>query len=313
MSALYTADEIITLARSIAAVPNSGALGSTDADMLRLLNEWLGTVLVPAIAAAKEDYYSVPVRTPCVSTTDRYRIHPRAMFSKVRTVRYVNADGEFVRTLTLLPSADLEEYGITGKETADAPEYAWLEGPFLRISPKASKGWIEQLISFRPGRLVLRADARQVQSVAGASVTLTAPVPSGWIQGSIFDLHSEFSGAEIKAFDRKSTSVIGSTIEFSAPLDGTLTGELPVEAGDWVTLCGFSAVPPAPYEFQPLLAQALAAKFAETSDLEAFQFHKASLDEAFRLALSQLKPRVEGKPTKIRGRGLIAAQGRGFF
>ncbi|HLU46477.1 MAG TPA: hypothetical protein VK116_00285, partial [Planctomycetota bacterium] len=213
MSALYTADEIIRLARAKAAVPNSGAQGSTDSDMLELLNDWMASILVPAIAASKEDYYSVPIRIPCSGDTDRYRIHPRAMFGKVRTIRYVNPDGKFVQTLTLLPSADLEEYGITGTERGETPEYAWIEGPFIRIAPRATQGFIEELVSFRPGRLVLSADARQVQAVTGGSITLTAPVPSGWVQGSVFDLHDRHSGAEIKAFDRTSTSVIGSTIE----------------------------------------------------------------------------------------------------
>lgn len=303
------AEAILKLARGIASIPNSGVSGSTDTDLLRLLNEYLVGVVVPAISEIQEGYFSRAVRIACSGSTSRYRIHPRAMFQKLRTLRYVNASGELSGPLQWIEEGDVDEFLFSTTETSEEPSLFWIEGAYILTSPRPTTGFLEQVILFRPGELILSREARRVLSVQGGVVSLTTAIPRTWTDGTLFDFHSPHSGAEIKAFSRPAINAVGATLEFDDPFDGALPGEIPVEVGDWVTLEETVAVPPIPVEFQPLLAHSLAACWTESVDIEAHQVHSTRANEQLRLALQRIKPRVEEKTKKIKPKPFLRMQG----
>lgn len=314
MPSIYTADEILLLARDIAKVPDTGATGSEDADLLRLANAYLQSVLAPAVLSVHEAYFDRAVRQALVASTSRYRIHSRAMLGKVTAVRYANSSGDYDRVLTLIARGKREHLRSLDLDAA-APTAYWLEGSYIMLYPDIgtnATGYLEQVVPMRPGDLVLSTAARVVASVDSTTqVTLSSAVPSGWSTASTFDIHSKYSGAELKCWDRAAGTVSGTTVEFSSAIDGTGAGEVAVEAGDYVCLAGECAVPAVPRELHSVLSQGLAVKLSESwGDIEAVKAHKVLLDESLRVVGSELKPRVSAQPKAIKGLPFLRMHGR---
>lgn len=314
MAKIYTADEIISLARDIGKLPNTSATGTSSSDLLGFLNGYLQTTLAPAILNSREDYFNRSKRTALAASTSAYRIDPRAMLGVERDITYINTSGKRYPVLQKISRGDVDQ--VQDSLSATRPTGFYLEGNYIHLVPTlgaSAEGYLEETFPMRPGELVLAEDARLVQSVNTTTrvVTLTASAPSNWSAASTFDVHSPYSGAELKCWGKAASTVAGSQITFSTAIDGSLTGEYAIEAGDYVCLAGESAVPAVPYEFHPILAQATAHEFvASLGDAENARMLKGRLDEMMRVTLDALRPRVEGKREAIKRAPYISLQGR---
>ena len=312
MARVFTADEIIALARDIGKIPNTGATGSEDADILRFLNDYLQTTLAPAIMEAREGFFDRQYRTALSASTSTYRIHPRAILGCERDVRYINSDGNRNPPLDHLSPGDVDQF--TGS-SGSVPTAFYIEGNYIRLLPDMSasaSGYLEEVFPMRPGELVLATNTRLVQSVASTTITLTANAPASWGTNDTFDIHSPYSGSELKCWDKAASTVSGTTITTTTAIDGSLTGEFAVAAGDYVCLAGECAVPAVPYEFHQVLARAAAAEWAESlGDSEGAKLHSERLNARMRTLLAALKPRITGKRKRHKKAPFIAAQGRG--
>ena len=313
MARVFTADEIIALARDIGKIPNTSATGSEDSDLLKLLNDYLQTTIAPAIMSVREGYFDRQYRTALSATTSTYRVNPRALLGCERDIRYVNSDGTRSPPLDQISPGDVDM--VQDSQSASKPTGFYMEGNYIKLIPTMgsdASGYLEEVFPMRPSELVLVTNTRRVSSVSGTTITLTAAVPSGWDTDDTFDIHSKYSGAELKCWDKAAGTVSGTTIITSTDIDGTLTGEFAVEAGDYVCLSGECAVPAVPYEFHQVLARAIAAEFAESlGDSESAKLHSDRLTMRMKLLLDALKPRVSGKKKRHKKSPLISAQGRG--
>lgn len=314
MAKIYTADEIISLARDLGKLPNTSATGTTDSDLLAFLNHYLHTTLAPAILNVREDYFNRSVRTALSANTSRYRINPRAMFLAERDICYVNTSGKRYPVLEKIARGNVDQ--IEDSLSATRPTGFYLEGNYIHLIPtlgSSAEGWLEETLPMRPGELVVESDGAIVESVNTTTkvVTLTANALDDWTTSSTFDVHSPSSGAELKCWDKTVSSISGRQLTFSTAVDGSLTGEHAIEAGDYVCLAGECIVPAVPYEFHPILAQAAAFEFiASLGDMDNARNLKARLDEMMRLSLDALRPRVEGKRETVRRAPYISLQGR---
>ncbi len=323
MARAYTANELVSMARDEARIPNTGSTGSQDADILNRINEYLSSTLLGLVMEAKEEYFVRTTRTTLSSGTGRYRLPARAMYQKLRDLRYVENSGSSFFPIPHIVIGTIDEHFHTG-DSSSSPYGYYLEGNDVVLLPEAANGlsgFLDMAFYFQPGDLVLVENARLVQSVASNVVTLTADAPSTWTASSTFDMHSPNSGAEIKAWDRSVTSVSGAAVTFTSAVDGSVAGESAVAAGDYVCLAGESALPGVPRELHPALGLAGAiAMLDEEGDFEAVASKSRRLDRLLHGtpdgkndgALGRLRHRVEAKPKFVSGGAFISAQGRAW-
>lgn len=316
-SGLLFGEDIAQLGREISSAQNTGAAGTRDQDLLRLLNEWVTSVLAPLILDANEGYWLRTLRVPVVRGQQSYRIPTRAQLGKLNSLRFVNSTGKTADPLIWTEESEVDS--LTADVTSEGePRFFWLRGLRAHVFPLPIDGFIEFIFPMRPSQLLLSQDSRKVASISGdgLSITVESLVPTNdtrWVTNSFFDCHSGDSGSELRFWDRQAVSVIGQTITFSSPVNGTLSGEEAVEVGDWLCPAGFSALPQLPYEFHPLLGQAIAVRLTETLDLESHVVHQQQLDVRLRQLLDSIKPRVDSEPRMIPGAPFLDSQGGSFY
>jgi hypothetical protein len=308
---LYTGDELIETIKTRVAVPNTQATGTADADLLRLVNEEMKTEIVPFVIRHMEDYLVVTEEISLVSSTNLYRIPSRAVGQKLRELKYKASSSD--REVDL--SRVSREWANRYAGSSGAPTGFYLEGNHIRLVPDIGSATGSLVVSyfFRPGDIVTESDVRIVSSVSGKQVTATAALPSGWVSGSKFDIHSPESGAEIKAWGLTVDTISTPTITFNEDIDGSTRGTKAVAAGDYLCLENEAALPALPKELHPILALSACLSVAELlGDLDAIKYLEKSLNRKMVNANSLLEDRVEGENQKIGNPGSILWQQGGY-
>jgi len=304
---MYSSDKLVRLIRSLGAIPNTGAQGAEAADLLLLADDALRNYLLPDLLNLKEDYYVVRERFTLANNQTRVPVPPHAIFNKLREIYWV--DGSDRRQLDPIPTEELQNYNGTGTKP---PVGFILEGDDVQLVPTTGSygGSLELVYFFRPGDLVLTANARKVTSVNPASkiVGFGSAVPVGWDNTDTFDIHSRHSGAKPKMWDQPAVTVSGTQITFTNAIDGSIFGSKAIEIGDWVCLAGEAAIVGLPAEYQGLLAHAVGLIFAESiGDTAQAQLHGQILEKFLKKCEAAAERRTESKPIRLggRGRGLL--------
>lgn len=306
--AKYTSDELVTSARSRAGIGNTEVLGGDDSTILRYLNEEMYGRLIPGLMKIKEEYFVAVTRTTLTSET-AYRIPTRALGVKLRRLVHVDSDGNRT-TLHRLPPEDLP---LFNNPLSGVPTHYYIEGNYVVLICSSASGYLEMSFYMRPGQLVLVSETRVISEVdtTNRQVTCTANVPSGWTNGTLFDIHSPDSGAEVKQWDLTGEIAGLNQVQFAEEIDGTVTGTRTPAVGDYLVLAGEAAVPGIPRELHPVLAQAAALRIAESlGDAQAVQLAKATLGELLSSGVYLVEDRVEGAPNRLVNRNSIWYAGR---
>lgn len=305
----YTSDELITSARSRAGIGNTEVLGADDATILRYLNEEMYGRLIPGLMKIKEEYFVTTTRTSLSAGTTAYRLPTRAMGQKLRRVQHVDSDGNRT-TIHRLPPEDLPHFNTP---TSGTPSHYYLEGNYIILVCTSPEGYLEMSFYMRPGQLVLVADTRVISEVDTTlkQVTTTSNLPSTWVNGTLFDVHSPDSGAEVKQWNLTGEIAGMNQLQFSEAIDGTVTGTRTPAVGDYVTLAGEAAVPGVPRELHPVLAQAAALRIVESlGDAQGTALAKQTLSELLASGVYLVEDRVEGAPNRMVNRNSIWYAGR---
>ena len=300
----YTGNELITAVRDTGMIPDTGSTGSEDADLLKYINQAIATVLVPRLIATREDYFVQRARTAVVSGTNKYRIPHRAAYGKLRDVWFIDNDSDRIY-LPRTPEEEMHRFSdLTG--SGDDPVAYFIEGEYVVLLPEVSPtytGYLEFVYFTRPGEVVKTTSAGVVSSVAGKVITCTADVSSVFSIGDTVDVHSPYSGAELKCWDLTVTNVSTTDVTVSQDIDGSTYGTMPVTAGDYLCIAEECVVPSLPRELHPLVARAAAVYIAESiGDTDMLQFHSQLLEKNLTDALKALETRIEGRPWKVTGR-----------
>lgn len=310
MAALkYTGEELITAVRDIGMIPDTGATGTEDADILKKINEAMRLVLVPKILKTREQYFIKKQRTPLLTTTTRYRIPHRAMYGKLRDVIYVDSSND---RFAMFPIEYEDIMSYQNFDSADNPSGYVIEENSVILVPDTStslSGYLEFVFFMRPGDIVKTTSAGVVSSFdSGAkTITCTADVSALFSIGDKIDVHSAHSGAELKEWDLTVTNVATSVLTVSEAIDASVYGRTPIEAGDYVCAAETAALPALPREVHPLVARAAALFVSESiGAVQEAQLHGSLLAQGVNDAVGTIESRVEGKPMKIGGRrGMI--------
>ena len=321
MARKYTADELIQLVRDEARIPDTAATGNADADILNRINETLSSYLYGMVMEVKEEYFLRTVRVGLSDTEERYKIPSRAMYQKLRDIKWAETETSSFASLAHLNVGQLDaEYSSV--TTSDSPSAFYVEGNHIHLWPNMSgaKGHLDLSFYFAPGDLVLEANTAKVTDVSGSDITIDA-VPSGWGTAlANYDVHSPDSGAEIRLWGReasRTSTILTFTTDGGGPPDGSNVGEDPVEVGDYVCLENEAALPGVPRELHATVGKLVAANILEDEgDIEGFQAKTALSDrELFGYrksigALGRMENRVEAKPRFIRGGNFLDMHGR---
>jgi len=329
MARKYTADELIALVRDEARIPDTAATGNADSDILNRINETLTCYLYGMVMEVKEEYFLRTTRYDLSSTEERYKIPARAMYQKLRDVKWAETETGGYFPLAHMNVGQLDDtYSST--TTSDAPSAFYVEGNHIHLWPNLSgaTGFIDLSYYLAPGDLVLQANVAKVKDVDfdTKKVTLDRPVPttgsSTWDNTALYDIHSPDSGAELRTWHGAlSEAITAPTVEpiltFTAAIDGSVVGEDPVEIGDYVCLTNEAALPGVPRELHPTVGKLAAANILEDEgDTEGFQAKTALSDRELygykksMGALGRMENRVEAKPRFIRGGNFLDAHGR---
>ena len=306
MPLLYTAEQLIRSIGLKNPIASVGSTGSTDSDLLLLINEAIFTYLVPKIIKQSEEFFTIRERVS-IGSNNAVRIPHRAMFQKIRHIYLYGPSGR----------THLNEVQKENLEQAGSGYY--FDGNDIIIHPEAQPGLSELELHyfFRPGEMVKSTECRQITGVDYDTNTVqTDPAleyPESWTTDLLYDIHSGKSGAEIELFDLAPDSIDGPGGEmvFPVALDGSLFGTRPVLVGDWLCLAEEAALPGLPRELHPQIARAVAILMAEgVKDEAAIKISGGILKGALDEVAGVLDQRTEGKPKKITGRGGILWAGR---
>ena len=308
----YLAEDLIQVVRDRVVTGQAATEGTQDADILRVINDEALGRLYNAVMHCREEYYVHTTKQTMTAGTVRYRIPHRAMQTKIRDLFYWDASGNRCK---LLPIPREYRANITSTSSNQTvPSGYYFEGNHIVLHPDTSTcltGTLEIAYFFRPGELVLSTSARQITNVAGGLITVDDDVPSTWTALLSYDIHSPHSGAEIKAWDLTASVVSANQLTFaSTAMDGSTSGTLAVEVGDWLCLAEEAALPGLPREWHPVLAQAAAAAILETVDPERFQLSVQVLERSIERMYAALSNRddsyaeainISGSPFLIGG------------
>ena len=311
----YTSEDILKSIRNGGMIPNTGATGSEDDDLLRHASEGIASYIVAAIDQLREQYYYWREQRNLVNGVADYRIPERAMWNKLANVWMIQGQNRI--PLNPLPKNDFEDYGLVG--TSGIPAGYFIDGNYLKVVPDvnpAFTGVLEWNYFVRPGNLVKAAEYRRVVApVASPSITLDSAVPSGWSTANTFDIHSKESGCDYKSISLTAATVSGTSITFDKQIDGTVPGTHGVIPGDYVLLENTVALPGVPPELFPMVARLAAMHWAEsTGDKKKFEMHGKVVETYLRETYGAMEIRVEEKPIRLGiKRSFIDYQGRGYW
>ena len=328
MARKYTADELIQLVRDEARIPDTAATGNADADILNRINETLSSYLYGMVMEVKEEYFLRTTRQTLSSTEERYKIPARAMYQKLRDLKWAETETGGFSPLAHRNIGDLDQE-YAGLSTASRPSAFYVEGNHIHLWPnlEGALAFLAMSFYFSPGDLVLQSNVRTVTVVDAANkkITLNDAVPTtgsaAWDTNISYDIHSPDSGAEIRKFEAACTLIADPSsstpdMTFSTAIDGSIFGEDPVEVGDYVCLTNEAALPGVPRELHPTVGKLTAAQILEDEgDLEGVQAKMALSDRELygykksMGALERMENRVEAKPRFIRGGNFLDAQG----
>lgn len=298
----YTTDELLATIRSRGMFPNSSALGTDDTTLIRLMNEEMMTLLLPGLMKIKEEFLAVVERQTL--TSSRVRIPSRAIGARVRKLFHVDGAGSRTELLPI-DSADLSQFNVLSD---GIPRYFYLEGMYIVLLVGTPSGTLEVGYYLQPGQLVSTANARVVSSVDTSTRTITCTAPIGTLisNGDKIDVHSPYSGADIKLWNLTVSSVGGSQVQVDEEIDGSVFGTAAAEAGDYVALAGEAAIPALPRELHPVLAQAAVVRVLEAlGDTEKLQSAKATLHEQLSAAGYLVDSRYEAQPIALVNRNSL--------
>ena len=306
MALQYTGDSLIKLIRDKGMLPDTGSTGTSDADILEHVNAAFIDDLFPFVVGLREEYFVVHEKIPVSGDQEKYRIPPRAGWNKLRDVYYQEGTSRW--PLDSLPREDIPNWGTS---TTGSPHSFYLEGNHIVLFPDLSgaSGDLNVAYYFRPGQVQLQEDVAKIINVDTSTKTITCDtMPTSWTTATKYDVHSQYSGAEIHEWDLTAASVNTSerTIAFSEAIDGSTFGRFPVEVGDYVCIAEETALPGLPREAHPVLAQAALCRVLEAlGDHENLQFQKGALDEKKVSLTRGLNARTESKPIIINNRNSL--------
>jgi hypothetical protein len=304
----YTADDFVSGVRRRAQLPAASIDGKiSDADILALADEEMGSTMLPLILAANEEYYVTSSDTAIVANQTEYRIPTRAVGGAIRDLTFVDANGNE----SSLPEISLEDQGDYARSGGGAfsrqSAYA-LRGDRVRLLPvpTASSGSLRFYYHWRPGRLVLTTSSQvtDITGISGSTYTVTA-TPVSWTTSTEFDLIQAKPNFDL-LLDNTAPSAVdsgGTNLVFASAITDAAIG-------DYFAETGVSPIVQIPAELQPAFTSAVVVRvLMSLGDYEAASLEEAKLASQKENAQILIDPRNKGASKRVVNRYSIMRSG----
>ncbi len=258
----------------------------TDEVILAQADEAMLQTLLPLIMERQEEFFVFDQSFAVTANKSKYRIPSRSIGGVLRDVQIQRGT-----SICSLPQMNSEDVQTSSPGT---PHAFYLKSGSVCLYPTpASTDGSTLILSFfcKPGMLTPVTNASRVTAINGNTVTVAA-LPAIFVVGSSVDFIKGTAHYEPLGLSYTIQTIGGTDLAFtSLPED--------LEAGDWLSLSGYSPVPSIPEEFHPVLALLTAAKLLQSlgqTDQETALIQKA--ESAIQRLVGILAPRVLGEPQR---------------
>ncbi len=290
---MYLSEDFITSVKRRCNVPTS-QVTFQPVDFLALGDEEIRSKLLPLILKTMEEFYVTTLDFQIAANVSIYAIPPRAVSMALRDVQIVQSNN----TDTRIPLERLNPEDLYAALSGNArfliqKNGFYLQGNSLILYPTPVQAGDTLRMSYymRPSSLVPTATCGLITGFnLGAQTITVSVVPSNITTLTPVDLVRAIPGFECTAIDQTISSIVGTTLTFSAALPTNL------QIGDYVCQSGQSCVVQVPVELQPLLFQYVVVRIlsaqGDQTNLKAAVAELEALEKAANLLLA---PRVSGK------------------
>lgn len=252
----WTTSDLLTTVKNRQMFPDASTGSLSPAALLQMGTEELHITLIPMIIGAREKYYETYTDTAYSSSVTTLSLPNRAIGGTTSLIQYIN-------TPYIKPLNPIDPTGVNTLETSPVPLGFYFQNNSIIPYPPpstSSAGYIRIRWQQRPNRLEQITNCAQITGFDGTSVVTCAPV-STWTTANIFDFIPQIaSQATPYNINAVITGISSTTMTFTL---STAQAAL-VKIGDWIALAEYTPIPEIPFEFQPVLAQAIAVKGLES-------------------------------------------------
>lgn len=297
MASYLTSDTLIASVVRRAAIPQSQVTFQT-ADFLAFANEELAIGIVPSVLQFHQEFFVNSSTVPLVANVSSYEIPSRAIGNKLRSVFYVDTNGNY-REMARISPDDLPYFAK--RDYSGFPGVFYLQNNNVVLVPSIGSNVNGSLyLSYfqRPNQMVDSSRVANITAIDYATGDITVgETPSVFANGLMYDLVETNGGHKCVAQDVSATAVNPTTnvISFGA---GNVPASLSI--GDWVCLAGETYIPQIPDELHPVLAQRIACRCLEAlDDAQGLQNANQKLLEMEQKIGNVIDNRTEGQPQKV--------------
>jgi len=257
----------------------------TDQELLDFAYDSLLSEIVPAVMAAREDYFVTYKDFTVTANQAAYVVPARAINGVLREVKLI--DGTSIKDLE---RKDLED--ITDTSTG-LPNSFYISGNEINLypTPNATSDTLRVYYFIRPSRLVPVSKCARITAIVGNVLTIT--VPTGWDTTDTFDLVRGRAHFDIMDTDLTASAVGGGSITIASTVPTTLI------VGDYVTLAEETCFPMLPPEGHVVLVQSAVTACLESMGDPAAATSAGKTAALMSLFTSVLKTRVIGAPKAL--------------
>ena len=303
MTSPYIVDSLLPTLRLLPLMPSVQAL-FTNANLVDIMNFEMDSKIVPMIDNQAEEYGIYVTDLPYSTSTTQYDIPSRALGGKLRSVSFVDSNGNEVRLPRLRVEDIMSNVNATGLAINPALWGFYFQNNKVMLYLGSMQGGSSSFAYLRlryirqPGTLVLSSACAEVVTVVGNVVTCLT-VPTTFTTTSTYDMISNTPQMFVSHGDDLDVTAVttgaGGTITFTDTPPSTL------QPGDWICLAGKSPIPQIPYNpgFQ-LLLQLSAAKCLEIhGDVQGFNVAMSQAADMKSYFLSVITPRADANVIRL--------------
>ena len=312
----FLVEDLINGAKRRGYIPISQSTEDSDS-LIDRLNDELSLTIVPAIESVKENYWLTWERVAITANKSLYNIPARASGTALKDIWVL--DNAYNR-MRPLPRVDVHNFSIM-----NTPSNSVIEGLLIgdqvqiRPTPSNTTGYLEFWYYQRPNTLIATSSCAKITAVSTVSGTTTFTVDTDLTAslsiGSLVDFINGQTPFSSQGDNVAILAISSTEIQVTATYIEDETGTVVPGVGDYICPAGFSCIAQIPQEFYPVLAQATAVAYLESSgDLQKQQVAAGTLGRMMQAALKLISNRLEGEPEVIFNRdGVCSAIGNAVY
>ena len=303
MTSPYIVDSLLPTLRLLPLMPSVQALFS-DSDLVTIMNFEMDSKIMPLIDNQAEEYGIYVVDLPYSTSTVEYDIPSRALGGKLRSVTFVDSNGNEIRIPRLRVEDIMSNVNATGLAINPALWGFYFQNNKVRLYLGSMQGGSSSYRFLRlryirqPSTLVESDACGEITNIAGNVITMSN-VPTTFTTSATYDLISNSPQMFVSLGDDLTVTAVTTGTNGTITLTDTPPDTLAV--GDWVALAGQSPIPQIPFNpgFQ-LLLQLSAAKCLEIhGDVQGFNVAMSQASDMKNYFISVITPRADANQIRL--------------